>query len=314
MNAVSIIIPFLLGTMVTPSLASQENDAFWKRTQTMLAGEPMESKVEDLKEPLPYAKYKVTLRSLNGVRFTTLLALPIQAEAPAKPWPVIITTPGYGGTQQGVMLSECQRGYAILQVFPRGQGESTEQWKLNGDKLTSHLEKPEGHYYQGAYADVMRAIDFAVSRADLDHDRIALVGTSQGGGISLAVAALDSRVKAVVAHVPFLCNFRLAAAIPSRIKAQLDQANRNDEPALRTLDYFDPFLLAPQLRVPVLMSAGGKDEVCPSPTIKSVYERLPGTKKELKLYPDLIHSSCVDFYNYTWIWLDENFRDAKGPR
>ena len=136
------------------------------------------------------------------------------------------------------MLSECQRGYAILQVFPRGQGDSAELWKINGDKLTWQLDHPDGAYYQGAYADVMRAIDFAVSRDDLDHDKIALVGTSQGGGISLAVAALDSRVKAVVAHVPFLCNFPIAAGITnSLVKRLLDQVKRNDEAALRTLNY-----------------------------------------------------------------------------
>jgi len=136
-----------------------------------------------------------------------------------------------------------------------------------------------------------------------------LLKLSQGGGIALAVAGLDSRVKAVVAHLPFLCNFRLAACTAnSRVKNQLDYAKRNDEVALRTLDYFDPFQLAPQLKVPVLMSAGGKDEVCPLPTIQSVYDKLPSSKKTLKAYPNLIHTSCVDFYNLTWPWLDEHFR------
>jgi cephalosporin-C deacetylase len=308
MKALQLSSIFFSVVLAGSQLAAQDLKAFWQKTRECLALEPMEAKVEVLNEPLPYKKCKVTLRSLDGVRFVALLALPIQGEAPAKPWPIIITVPGYGGTQQGVMLSECQRGYAILQVFPRGQGDSEALWKINGDKLTGHLDQPEGAYYQGAYADVMRAIDFASSRSDLDRERIALVGTSQGGGISLAVGALDSRVKAVVAHVPFLCNFRLAARTPnSRVKNQLDQANRNDETALHTLDYFDPFQLAPQLRVSVLMSAGGKDEVCPLATIQSVYDQLPGRKKTLKQYPNLTHTSCVDFYNFTWLWLDKHF-------
>lgn len=304
-----IIFLFVIGLLLPSSLAAQDIKEFWQKTRERLAREPMEAKVEDLKEPLPYKKFKITLRSLDGVRFVALLALPIQGEAPAKPWPVIVTAPGYGGTQQGVMLGECQRGYAVLQVFPRGQGDSEELWKMEGDKLTTHLDHHEGFYYQGAYADLMRAIDFATSRDDLDRDRIALIGTSQGGGIALAVAALDSRVKAVVAHVPFLCNFRLAATIQnSRVKNQLDQAKRNDETALRTLDYFDPFQLASDLRVPVLISAGGKDDVCPQATIQSVYDRLPGKEKTLKTYPNLVHTSCVDFYNLSWRWLDEHFR------
>jgi cephalosporin-C deacetylase-like acetyl esterase len=56
------------------------------------------------------------------------------------------------------------------------------------------------------------------------------------------------------------------------------------------------------------MSAGGKDEVCPLLTIKSVDDRLPGMKT-LKIYPDLVHTSCVDFYNFSWLWLDKHFRN-----
>ncbi|MDB6025833.1 MAG: acetylxylan esterase [Verrucomicrobiales bacterium] len=311
MKSAKFIFTLLGAVLATMQLSAQEVKTFWEKTRARLASEPMNAQVEAVSEAVPYKKFKITLRSLDGVLFRAWLALPVQGEAPAQPWPVVITVPGYGGTQQGVMLSECQRGYAILQVFPRGQGDSTNLWKVDGsDKLTWHLDRPEGAYYQGAYADVIRAIDFAVSRKDLDHERIALVGTSQGGGISLAVAALDSRVKAVVAHVPFLCNFPLAARTTnSLVYKLLSQAKRNDEQALRTLSYFDPWQLVPQLRVPVLMSAGGKDTVCPMPTIESVYERLPGTNKSLNIYPDLAHTSCVDFYNHTWFWLDHNFRN-----
>ena len=299
----------LILTLAT-SLSANEVNEFWKRTRAQLAREPIEEEVEDLRQPLPYRTCKITLRSLDGVCFVSLLALPIQGEAPAKPWPVIISTPGYGGTQQAVMLSECQRGYAILQIFPRGQGESETLWKVDGDKLTGHLEGPETHYYRGAYADVIRAIDYVEMRDDLDRTRIALVGTSQGGGISLAVAGLDPRVKAVVSHVPFLCNFRLAARTTnSLVKNQLDEAKRNDESALQTLDFFDPFQLASRLKVPVLMSAGGKDEICPEATIRSVFDRIPSRKKMLKTYPHLTHTSCVDFYNYTWAWLEKHFRN-----
>lgn len=200
------------------------------------------------------------------------------------------------------------RGYAILQVFPRGQGESEKYFKLQGDKISSNLEKPDGHYYRGGYADIIRMIDYIITRPDIDSNRIAMAATSQGGGIALAVSALDKRIKTVVAHVPFLCNFRLAATIPnSLVKKLLDRANANNEISLQTLDYFDPLQLAPRIKVPVLMSAGGKDETCPLPTIRSVFDRLPG-EKSLKIYPDLIHTTCLDFYELTWLWLDRNLK------
>ncbi|RYZ63085.1 MAG: hypothetical protein EOO14_00145 [Chitinophagaceae bacterium] len=287
--------------------AQHDIDAFWQKTKQALAAVPINAKVESVKEAIPYRKFLITVRSLGDVEVAAFLSLPVQGEGGTKPWPVIVTAPGYGGDQQGVMLSECQRGYAILQVFPRGQGESAKLFKPGGDKLTSKLDAPEGAYYQGAYADVMRMIDYIVTRSDIDSNRIAMVGTSQGGGISLAVASLDKRIKAVVAHVPFLCNFRLAASInKSLVKTLLDRAKANTEASLQTLDYFDPLQLVTNLKVPVLMSAGGKDETCPAPTIQSVYDKIHA-KKKLKFYPELTHTSSVDFYNQTWSWLEKKF-------
>jgi cephalosporin-C deacetylase len=298
-----------LGLATAGSLPAQDLHAFWQKTLSRLAAEPMEAMVEPVTEPLPYRKFRVTLRGLDGVHFRALLALPVQGESPAKPWPAIVTVPGYGGTQQGVMLSECLRGYAILQVYPRSQGESEALWKIDGpDKLTWHVAQPEGAYYQGAYADVVRAIDYLVTRADLDPARIGLAGTSQGGGIALAVAALDPRVKAVVAHVPFLCDFRTAARTPnSLVKILLDRAKGNHEATLNTLDYFDPLALAPDLHAPALVSVGGKDEVCPAVTIRAVFDRIPGVKS-LVVYPDLTHTSCAAFYDLSWPWLDYYLR------
>jgi cephalosporin-C deacetylase-like acetyl esterase len=63
------------------------------------------------------------------------------------------------------------------------------------------------------------------------------------------------------------------------------------------------------LRAPVLMSAGGKDTVCPPVTIQAVYDRLPGVKA-LHVYPDLTHTSCLAFYNLSWTWLDQHFRPS----
>ena len=120
----------------------------------------------------------------------------------------------------------------------------------------------------------------------------------------LAVGALDPRVKVVVAHLPFLCDMRHAANIPhALVNDLLTRANARGEPALRTLDYFDPLQLAPDLRVPVLVSAGGKDTTCPAVTIQAVFDRLPGVKS-LMFYPDLPHTSCAAFYQMSWRWLD----------
>lgn len=283
--------------------------SFWRGTLARLAAEPLDAVVTDTREPLPYKKYSVEYRSLGGVRVRGWLALPIRGGAMQRPLPAVVTAPGYGGSQQGVMLDECQRGYAILQVYPRSQGPSAELWKVDGpEKLTWHLERPEGAYYQGAYADVIRGIDYLLSRADIDRERIAIAGTSQGGGIALAVASLDPRIRAVVAHVPFLCDFRQAARTEgSLVKKLLDQGQVNDEAHLRTLDFFDPVNLVVSLRAPALLSSGGRDTTCPAPTIRAVFDGIPGVKS-LFHDPALTHTSSATFYRMTWEWLDLHLR------
>jgi cephalosporin-C deacetylase len=278
---------------------------FWNGVRERLAAEPMDAVVEDMKEPLPYRKYRVTLRGLDGVRFRAYLAVPIRGDAPVTSLPAIITAPGYGGFQQGIMLDECQRGYIVLQVFPRSQGESETLWKIGGpDKLTFGISHPRGYYYEGAYADMIRAIDFIASRPEVDPRRIAIMGTSQGGGIALAVASLDPRIQAVVAHVPCLCGMREAAKIPgSLVNRSLTGADLNRPEALDTLDYFDPLYLAPNLHVPTLISDGGKDTVCPATTIRSVFDAIPA-KKALAVYPTLPHTSSQDFYDLSWDWIE----------
>jgi cephalosporin-C deacetylase len=284
---------------------AQAIQEFWQNTLQRLAAEPLELTEKDLRDPLPYRTYAVEYRSLGNVRVRARLAMPIRGGEPAGSVPAIITIPGYGGTQQGIMLDECQRGYAVLQVYPRSQGLSMDLWKIDGpEKLTWRLDRPEGAYYQLAYADVIRAVDYLRTRQGIDAERIAIAGTSQGGGIALAVAALDPRLKAVVAHVPFLCDMRLAARTQgSLVKQLLDRAGMNDETHVRTLAYFDPLELVPALRVPALLSSGGRDTTCPAGTIRSVFDRIPSVKS-LFHDPELPHTTSAAFYSMTWNWLD----------
>lgn len=299
-----LLLPLLLAIQLNAA-ENPEIATFWRNTLQRLAAEPIEAKEQDTRDPLPYKSYRVEYRSLGGVRVRAHLAIPIRGGESTKPLPAIVSVPGYGGFQQALMLDECQRGYAVLQVFPRSQGHSAELWKIDGpEKLTWHIDKPEGYYYQLAYADVVRAVDYLLTRKDIDPQRIAIAGTSQGGGIALAVASLDPRLKAVTAHVPFLCDMRLAARTESSlIKQLLDKGKVNEEAHLRTLDFFDPLHLVSALQAPTLVSSGGKDLTCPAATIRNVFDRIPAIKS-LFHDPNLPHTTSAPFYQMMWLWLD----------
>src|ERR1051325_5464310 len=222
-------------------------ESFWTRPLQRAAGEALETTVERLKEPLPHYKERVTYRSLDGIKVRANVGLPIEGERPARRLPAVVTVPGYGGWEFGSTLGECQRGYIMLQVYPRSQGESGELWKVDAGSYQAWMnwgkQNPEGFYYQGAYVDVIRGIDYLLTRDDVDPERIGLMGTSQGGGIVLAVGALDPRVRAVVGHVPYFCDLRNNPAF--------NASDLGRDPAfLSTWDYFEPINLAPRATAP----------------------------------------------------------------
>src|SRR5688572_369973 len=72
---------------------------FWNATLTRATTEPLDVNFEQIKEPLPYLKYRVSYRSLDGVKVRAYLSKPIQGKTSSKQLPAIITVPGYGGRE-----------------------------------------------------------------------------------------------------------------------------------------------------------------------------------------------------------------------
>lgn len=132
----------------------------------------------------------------DTVRLAGTLSLP-RAEAP-HPAVVLISgsgpqdrdenTPGPGGLKLGIFRSIAdtltRRGIAVLRYDDRGVGES------EGDFTSAGLGD--------LVADVEAAVRFLRSRPDIDEERIALVGHSEGAIIAPIVAAADERVNAIV--------------------------------------------------------------------------------------------------------------------
>lgn len=156
--------------------------------------------------------------------------------------------------------------------------------------------------------DVVRGVEYLLSRADVDANRIGAVGTSQGGGLVLAAGALDPRIRIVVAHLPFLCDLRTCAGRRGTyVQELLKQAGALTPEMLQTIEFFDPVNLAHRLDIPVLLSSRGKDKTCPPASIEAAYQRLPSIKS-LVHFPDLIHTSSPDFYEMGWEWIERYLR------
>jgi cephalosporin-C deacetylase len=136
--------------------------------------------------------------------------------------------------------------------------------------------------------DAARAVETLRGRPEIDPARIAVTGGSQGGGLTLAAAALVPDVAAAMPDVPFLCHYRRATEITAshpyeEISKYLAVHRDHEEQVFRTLSYFDGVNFAPRIRARTLVSIGLMDEICPPSTVMAMYQHL-GCEKALRVY------------------------------
>ena len=280
---------------------------FWEGTIKKLAQTEIKSSIEESPEQSgrEFTTYQVVLDSFQNRRLRAWYSVP-KDPPPTARFPAVLAVPGYGGDKP-IPTHLVLNGFAVLTLYPRGQGESIKEWQLeSGTKLTYHLEDKDRFYYRGAYMDCIRGLDFLCSRPEIDPERLGMWSRSQGGGFTLATAALDSRLKVAVAEEPFLCNYPLAVELTSspynELRDYLAQNPLQRSEALETLSYFDCLNLVDRIACPTLVDIGMKDQTCPYDTIMPVFERIPGPKA-LHVYPELTHSPCTDFNAHAMGWL-----------
>lgn len=135
--------------------------------------------------------------------------------------------------------------------------------------------------------DAMRAIDYADTRPDIDHDRLAYYGYSWGAVMGGIIPALDTRIKACI----------------------LALGGLNYE---QTLPEVDTINFLPRIKQPVLMLNGRYDFYFPVDTNQEPFFRLLGSRKDQKkhLIYDTGHNiPRNELIKETLNWLD----DYLGP-
>jgi cephalosporin-C deacetylase len=265
--------------------------------------------------------FDVTFPGFGGHPIKGWLLLPAQRSGPL---PLVVQYIGYGGGRgfPHERLHWAASGYAHFYMDTRGQGSS---WSV-GDTpdpvgstaslpgvMTKGILDRNDYYYRRLFTDGVRAIDALVGQDFVDPERIAVCGGSQGGGISLAVAGIDPRVKAVMPDVPFLCDYPRAVQ-----KAQRDPygeivrflAQHRDKKAkvFETLNYFDGVNFARQSKAAALFSVAVMDDVCPPSTVYGAYNAYAGEKSIVE-YEFNNHEGGGPFQDQEqMVWLGKRFR------
>lgn len=277
-----------------PPLTRQPDfDAFWQRTLKENARTPVNARFRAVDYPTFGAQvYEATYEGWRGAHICGWYVQP----AGDGPFPALVQYHGYSGSKMDVYryLMWTLQGYAVLAVDVRGQsGNSTDPACYTGGHVTGWMTlgimDPEEYYYRGVYMDCARALDAVASRPEVDAGRIGVMGMSQGGGLTLAVAALDERPVLAMSEMPYLCHYQRAIDMAMRnpyleIAAYLRIWPEREEQVWRTLSYFDNLNLADRIRCPVLMDVGLQDDICPPSTVYAVYNKIT-SPKAMRVFP-----------------------------
>ena len=275
--------------IASPQDKQPDFDEFWEQTLSELAAVDPEYKLTLLPEHSNDIRrvYHVEMRSWGGEKISGVYAEPVKEGK-------YNTTIYYMGYNSDVYYPDpsadpdmieftlCVRGQA-LNTPATGKG----RWVAEG------LESKDTYYYRGAFADVVRAVDFVCSREKVDQDHLVAEGESQGGAFSFISASLDHRIKAIAPAVPFLGDypdyFKVASWPGNEVIAAQKELGISDEDLYRTLSYFDVKNFTDRIECPVYMSIGLQDPTCPPHTNFASYNHVKSEKQWI-CYPHCGHA------------------------
>jgi hypothetical protein len=176
-------------------------------------------------------------------------------------------------------------GRAVFAVVLRGYPEREHPTGYEGPPPASpeYVEENARHI-----TDMRRGLDYLFTRDDLDHNRIAFLGTSFSGP-PMVLPAIESRYRAVIL---------LSCGV----------FKSNDHPAANAINF------APLIGAPKLLVNGKYDEGFPLKTVaEPLFELLTGSKERLPFdgghWPD-----PEDFVRRVNPWLDKTLGAARPAR
>lgn len=225
--------------------------------------------------------------------------------APNAPHPAVLQFHGYSGSSGDWQdkLALVSQGFAVASLDCRGQGgQSEDVGGVKGTTLRGHIvrgldDAPEKLYYRSVYLDTAQLARIVMGFPEVDETRVGATGGSQGGGLTLACAALEPRIKRAAPVFPFLCDYKrvwemdLSVAAYEELRTffrNFDPRHEREEAIFTRLGYIDNQHLAPRIRAEVLMCTGLMDTVCPPSTQFAAYNKIT-SKKNVVIYPDFGH-------------------------
>lgn len=285
-------------------------DAYWKTAlQELDAVDPQVELVASEWQFSSAECFDLYFTGVGGARVHAKYMRPRRPER--EPHPAILLFHGYNRASGNWSnyLGHIGLGYSVFAIDCRGQaGKSEDNGRVTGNTFHGHIIRgldngPECLLFRQIFLDTVQLARIAMSFPEVDATKVAVQGGSQGGGLAIACAALETGIKRVVSAFPFLSDYRRVWEMDLAFEAYdelrtyfrtFDPFHKREDEIFETLGYIDVQHLAERVQGETLMGLSLMDRVCPPSTQFAVYNKIRSPKQAL-IYPDFGHEDLPGF-------------------
>jgi cephalosporin-C deacetylase len=283
-------------------------DAFWDKSLAEMRA--LKPKVELVPFALKSSAAECFDLYFTGVGGARVHAKYLRPKKGAEKHPAILIFHGYTGNSGDWFdkLAWVSQGYSVAALDCRGQGgKSQDVGGVAGTTYRGHIirgldDKPEKMLFRQIFLDTAQLARILMEMPEVDAARVGATGASQGGGLTLACAALEPRIKRAAPTFPFLCDYQrvwemdLAVGAYEELKTyfrQFDPRHEREREIFTKLGYIDCQHLAKRIRAEVLMGVSLMDTICPPSTQFAAFNKITAPK-QMVIYPDFAHETLPD--------------------
>jgi cephalosporin-C deacetylase len=280
-------------------------DAFWERSLAEMWS-------TDPRVQLVPAEFQSSFAEcfhlyFTGVRGARVHAKLLQPKHGSALHPAILMFHGYSSNSGdwSSKLGYVALGFTVAALDARGQGGLSEDaGGVKGSTWHGHIvrgldDSPDNMLFRHIFLDTAQLARIVMDLPNVDENRVGATGGSQGGGLTLACAALEPRIRRLAPVYPFLSDYQRVWEIDLDVDAYaelrqyfrlFDPLHQQENGIFEKLGYIDVQHLAPRIQGQVLMSVGLMDEICPPSTQFAVFNKITSPKSVL-VYPDFGHEN-----------------------
>jgi len=287
-------------------------DAFWDEALAEMAAIDPQVELRPAEFEVPYAEcFDLFFTGVGGSRIHAKYIRPRKTLGKGEPHPAVLQFHGYSGDcgDWSEKLGFVALGFSIAALDCRGQGGISEDLggvrgnTFKGQIIRGLDDDPRKFTFRQIFLDTAQMGKIVAGFEEVDGTRMGATGGSQGGGLTLACAALLPELKLAAPVFPFLSDYQrvwemdLAEAAYEELKTyfrRYDPLHAREKEIFTKLGYIDVQHLAPRIRAKVLMATGLMDKICPASSQFAAYNKIT-SEKELVIYPDFGHEGLPLF-------------------